>query len=89
MPRNYSKYKIKMVHLQTFRLQIQYLLVLDTPQYRRQKQYADILKTYYQNGCIGREKMAQTFYFKCIHNSFFKQNYNMKQYETAEHLFSN
>ena len=43
MPRNEGKYKIKTVY--NISLKIQYLLILNTPEYGRQKQYSDISKT--------------------------------------------
>ena len=44
MSRNERKYKVKIVYLRTFPLQIQYLLILDILWYDRQQKYLNILK---------------------------------------------
>ena len=68
MPRNESKYKIKMVYFPTFPLYIQSQGVLDTPEYGRQKTIIRHFENLISKWSGLSEKITPIVFSKCMHN---------------------
>ena len=73
MPKNESKYKIKMVFFPTFPLYIQSQSVLDTPEYGRQKTIFGHFKNLISKWSGLSEKITTIVFSKCIYNHLSKQ----------------